>query len=898
MMMHIEEIQSEPAVDDGFFSQLVEHSPDAIVVLADGHFIFANRAAVELLGASSAEELSGSPVADFLTIAGGTADGNAASQGTSPVWRETRITRSRGDALTVELASTQISHHGQMATQVVIRDISKRKRAEMSLRESQRSLAEAHRLTRMGTWELELADVEHLEKNLTRWSDEVFRIFGHEPGEMEMSFEGFLNMVPEEDRERILSALRYTIESGAPCSIDHRIVMPGGILRTVHEEARLLSDDRQNTMKIVGVIQDITERKHVEESLRESQAKWRALAENAPDTIMTVDRDGTVLFINRTQRGGRRNQIVGLSILDQVAPEFRTKTHELLERVFDSGEPASYEYRGTNGEGETAWFSSRMGPIWSDHGVVAVALISSDITDRKAAEADLVAWKNRYEAVIQASGQIIYDWDPLRDVVTFGGSLEKTLGYRPEEMPTSISGWAELIHPEDRDDFLRRTEEIHKPGESFHLEYRIKKRDGEYLIVKDDCYSALDANGRIVQMLGFIGDMSRQRALESQLRHSQKMEAFGRLAGGVAHDFNNLLTVISGYNDIVLTDLSANDPRRECVEEIGKAADRAAALTGQLLAFSRQQVLQPRILDLNAVLADTTKMLRRLIGEDIHFVMEPAEKIGYIKADLGQLENVLVNMAVNARDAMPEGGTLKVKTSCATVDPNHPEIGRGLAPGDYVVLSVSDTGVGMSDSVKERIFEPFFTTKAIGHGTGLGLATCYGIVKQSGGYICVDSKLGCGSTFHVYLPRVPDLPEETAARRDLAGMTGGHEIIMVVEDESAVRRLAVSILKNLGYTVLEAGNGEEAFMLMQTREGQNIDLVVTDVVMPEMGGKDLAYWLRASHPDVKILFTSGYPDHAFDDHSQFGGATAFMPKPYAPKQFAEKVRGLLDGSAA
>ena len=298
--------------------------------------------------------------------------------------------------------------------------------------------------------------------------------------------------------------------------------------------------------------------------------------------------------------------------------------------------------------------------------------------------------------------------------------------------------------------------------------------------------------------------------------------------------------------------------------------------------------------EISSVLSDVSKMLRRLIGEDIKLVTIPAAERSSVKADLGQLENVLVNLAVNARDAMPGGGTLTIKTANVTLDGDDPEIAEGLAPGEHVLITVSDTGTGMTPEVKAQIFEPFFTTKAIGRGTGLGLATCYGIVKQSGGHISVDSEVGGGTTFKIHLPRVDESREESVAVGDMNSLRGGTETILVVEDEPMVRKLAVSILSGLGYRVLEACNGQDAFRVAQSNDGAALDLVITDVVMPQMGGNDLAFWIRATYPKAKILFTSGYPNHALDNTEALGPNTEFLPKPFAPKKLAEQVRELLD----
>ncbi len=706
----------------------------------------------------------------------------------------------------------------------------------------------------------------------------------------------FPQLVHPDDLPRAAQIVKSVILGNKTDTFDLRIRGKSGMFNSIEFTVA----PRQVDGKIVGLLgigRDVTQRKHVESALSESQARWRSIAQNAPDTIMTVDHDGTILFINRSisEYGGGR--AIGTTIFQNAPPEYHETLRIALQRVMESGETVSCEVAGNAGGPTNRWYSMRMGPIRNEDSIVAATLILTDITERMRAEADVLEWKNRYEAAIQASGHILYDWDPTADEITYGGNVEKTLGFTAEELNGPLSRSMALIHPENRAAMELEIQSVLFSRSPLHVEYRVQKKDGQYCVVRNDGYFVLDANGNIARMVGFIVDISAQRALEDQLRHSQKMEAFGRLAGGVAHDFNNLLTVISGYNEIVLHDLSPNDPRRDCVEEIGKAAERASSLTAQLLAFSRQQVLQPKVFEINSVFSDVSKMLRRLIGEDIKLVTVPSPERSCVKADLGQLENVLVNLAVNARDAMPQGGTLTIKTAIVKIDPNDPEIAEGLKPGEHVLLTVSDTGTGIPPEVRKQIFEPFFTTKAVGRGTGLGLATCYGIVKQSGGHISVESEVGSGTTFKIHLPRVEEPHASDVALESMNKLQGGTETILVVEDEPMVRRLAVAILIDLGYRVLEAANGEEALRVAQANKGSSLDLVITDIVMPGMSGKALALWIRSTFPQVKILFTSGYPNHELDEEDAIGANALFMPKPFAPKKLAEHVRLLLDQAA-
>jgi len=384
------------------------------------------------------------------------------------------------------------------------------------------------------------------------------------------------------------------------------------------------------------------------------------------------------------------------------------------------------------------------------------------------------------------------------------------------------------------------------------------------------------------------------RQSENQLRQAQKLEAVARLAAGVAHDFNNILTAISGHSTLLLRQLEPGDARRKNAEQIEKCAYLAAALTRQLLTFSRKQAIEPRILKPNDVIRNVERMLKRLIGEDVEFraILDPAA--GSIKADPGQLEQVIMNLAVNARDAMPNGGKITAMTANLTLDATRLKAAPGLIPGHYVMLAISDTGTGMTDEVRAHLFEPFFTTKPPGKGTGLGLATCFGIVQQSSGHIEVESELGKGTTFKLYFPQVQDAAGPARATDQAAPAPGGTETVLLVEDEAVVRELAAITLREMGYTVMEAGNGQEGLRIAQQHEGR-IDLVLTDVVMPVMGGKEMAGALRGSRPDTKVLFTSGYSEEVIGNHGVLRPGIAFLQKPYLAATLARRVREVLDG---
>jgi PAS domain S-box-containing protein len=499
------------------------------------------------------------------------------------------------------------------------------------------------------------------------------------------------------------------------------------------------------------------------------------------------------------------------------------------------------------------------------------------------------------QILAQATNDAVWDWDLLTGRRVWNDAASTLFEYPPDEVGDDQSWWSDRVHPEDRERVNHSLASTLRDGDSWSDRYRFRRGGGAYATVIDRGYMLRDDGGAVVRAIGAIVDVTEHERLEEQLRQAQKMEAIGRLAGGVAHDFNNMLAVINGYSEMLLERLDDGDPVRASLVEINKAGKRAARLTRQLLAFSRKDVFSPRVLDLNETVADIEKMLRRMIGEDVRIRTRLDPGLGRVQADPGQIEQVLMNLAVNARDAMPQGGELSIETSNVEVAEG---AGRqpNVLPGSYVKLLVADTGCGMEWETLARIFEPFFTTKKENEGTGLGLATVYAIIQQSGGSITVQSELEQGTTFAVYLPRVDEAGAGDRAHQDEAPMPSGKETVLLVEDEPMVRELVRNVLEDRGYTVLVARDAAEALLLSDRREGP-IDLLLTEVVMPGRSGRELAEAFEAQGRPTRVLYISGYTDDAIVRHGVQQAETAFLQKPFTPGALARKVREVLDAPA-
>jgi PAS domain S-box-containing protein len=513
-----------------------------------------------------------------------------------------------------------------------------------------------------------------------------------------------------------------------------------------------------------------------------------------------------------------------------------------------------------------------------------------EISQRERTEAALRASEERFRQVIVSVSDHIYVTEHIN--LYLSPDVEPLTGYPQELFMADRDFWpAIVIHPDDRAAARAHAEQL-STGQDGEIEYRLIRSDGEIIWVRDSARVKRDHRSKIIY--GVVSDITERKQLEEQLYQSQKMEAIGLLAGGVAHNFNNLMTVITGYSELLDSRLNQGDSLRQDVEQIRKAGEQAAALTGQLLAFSRKQVLQPRVLDLNTVVGNMDQMLRPIIGEDIDLVIALDQKLGPVKADPGQMEQVIMNLVINARDAMPRGGKLTIETANAELDESYTRLHVDVKPGIYVMLAVSDTGDGMAEETRAHIFEPFYTTKEQGQGTGLGLATVHGIVNQSDGHIWVYSEPGQGTTFKIYLPEIETDKQIRRPPEKSAESARGFESILLVEDENMVRDLAHRILLDDGYTVLVTRHGAEALQICEQHSGP-IHLLVTDVVMPGgLSGRELADRLKSLRPEMKVLYMSGYPDKAIVHHGVLDPGIAFLDKPFTPTALTQKVREVLD----
>jgi two-component system cell cycle sensor histidine kinase/response regulator CckA len=666
-----------------------------------------------------------------------------------------------------------------------------------------------------------------------------------------------------------------------------------GTHRWLQTHATPLRDKKGEIWAALAITHDITQQKKAEDELRASEARFRALFEHSTDAVVLFDKNWRVMFCSSSIErilGVRPEEVLGSDALGWVHPDDLAQAQATYQHVLDHpGETISARVRLRAKNGSWKIIERHITNLLDDPHIGAIVNNVRDITEKVRADEALRGSEERFAKAFQSS--------PLPITITtrpdtryldindaalelFGFSRHEVIGHTVDELEV----WA---NPEDRQAFEKMLLDSGKV-QSLQTTFRTRKGELRHVELFADWIELAGSSC----VFCIVHDITESLKLEAQFRQAQKMDAIGRMAGGVAHDFNNMLAVIVGYVQLLQDRISPTDPGQKHIEQIRKACERASGLTRQLLAFSRRQVLQPKILNLNAVVNNVSKMLLRMIGEDMTLSMVPGIPLGSVKADLGQIEQVLVNLAINARDAMPHGGRIIIETANAELKEDHAQYKPAVVTGSYVMLSVSDTGTGMDEPTMARIFEPFFTTKGAGKGTGLGLAVVYGIVKQSNGYIWVTSEPGKGATFKLYFPRVHEDADPLISQTFDPPVIRGSETILVVEDDPSLRELVVALLEESGYKVIEAMDVKEAIAI--TKKRKNINLLLTDVIMPNMSGGELAKQISRIRPDIKVLFMSGYSGDQVASHGVLEAETNLVEKPFTKHALLSKVRAVLD----
>ena len=706
-----------------------------------------------------------------------------------------------------------------------------------------------------------------------------------------------VDIIAPEEHPRLAGELEKLLE-GMPIRSEWRFRRKDGSYFVGEVHGRRLPDSR-----LIGVLRDISDRKGMEERLRRSEARYRLIVENQTEFIVKWLPDGTRTFVNEHYCrlfGVTEEECIGTSFFPLVDPNHHEAIHERVaaltpERPEFTEEHVSFSPAGAQWQ---LWTSRG---IFDEQGRLRELLSTGrDITERRMAEHNLRQSQTHLLASQRIAGvgswemDVVSMTDPEINPIRWSEECHRLLGYGPGDREMSVAAFYRRVHPDDRKKVRAVFDRALQEGTAYSIEHRIVLDDGTERILHEQAQRVLDPmTGAPTKFIGTTQDITERLRLEEQLRQSQKMQAIGQLAGGVAHDFNNLLTVINGYSEMLLSDRSESDPSRHELVAIRDAGERAAQLTRQLLLFSRKAVFEPRVIDLNDLVQRSGVMLRRLIAEDIELTLTLAPMLPGITADPSQLEQLLLNLALNARDAMGEGGRLTIETRSVKFDEafcvTHPD----HKPGRFVRLVVADTGCGMSPETMAHLFEPFFTTKGPGKGTGLGLATVYGIVQESSGFITVSSEIGQGTTMGVFLPSLDVTAQQNFRSADEDHIPSGHETVLLVEDEEAVRGVATLALSMQGYRVLAASNGPAALRMMASTR-HTVDLLVTDVVMPEMSGGQLAQVIRTRYPSCRVLFMSGYNEDVAVRQGHYGQTDGFLQKPFTPLLLARKVREILD----
>jgi PAS domain S-box-containing protein len=898
---------------------LVEAVPDGVVVVnAHERVLLANRQTERLFGYQQNELLGQS--LEVLVRAGARelfAQGARTEVGNGPVGgKSTRATagaapeparevigqRRNGDEFPLEARLRPVPTPQGLVYALLLRDPSERRRAEETCRKAEESVQQAEAKFR--------SIFENAAEGIFQATPEGRFIIAN-PALARMLGYG----TPQELMDKVTDIKRQLFVQPGQRSEIRKLSDRSGVAKGFEVQAyrkdgskiwlmgnqRAVPDSQGHVLYYEGNFEDITERKRAEDALRESQRAIATLMSNLPGMAYRCanDRDRTMEFVSEGAydlTGYYPDHLIAnhkVAYAQVIHAGDREAVWNEMQTALQAGRPYQVNYRiqTLQGEVKSVWEQGR--GAYSAGGRFVLEGFVIDVSERVRAQEKLRQSEERFRQLAENIRGVFWMTDPeMKELLYVNRAYEEIWGRTRQSLFKDPLSRFEAVDEHDRPHVLAA---IRKAAEGrYDEEYCVLRHDGSVRWIWDRAFPILDDKGQVSRLAGIAEDVTERKRLAEELRHAQKMEAVGRLAGGIAHDFNNLLTVIVGYCQVLLANLGQQDQWRPCVDEMKKAADRAATLTQQLLAFSRKQVLMPVVLDLNVLVGNMRDMIQRLIGEDVQLGTNFDPSLGRIEADPGQLQQIIMNLIVNARDAMPKGGKLTIAT--ANLDLTEAELRSDpdVRPGPYAMVSVSDTGVGMDAETRAHLFEPFFTTKEVGKGTGLGLATVHGIVKQSRGHIEVQSEPGKGTTFRIYLPRVPTSVEKSngEAPQGLPSARG-QETLLLVEDEELVRRLTRTILLRSGYTVLEARNGREALQIAEQQPGA-IHLLVTDVVMPEMNGHELYQRLSRVRPDLRVLFMSGYTDSALLRNGVLEGGFTLVLKPFAPDAFLGHVREVLD----
>ena len=884
------------------FRAILESALDAIVVINhEGRIVEFNPTAEQMFGHAAGDVL-GRSLGDVIVPPAmrerhrlGMARYLATGE-THVLGRRTEMIALRADGreFPVEVSIQRVAGAGRPLFTGFIRDITERRQAEETMRRNEAILAQAQQIAHIGSWDLDLTNLEDVNVNPLHWSEELHRLFGYEPGSIEVSNDLFFHHVHPDDRGKVRDAVAETLRSGATYSIDHRIIRLDGTERVLHEQADLLRDPATGRpQRMVGTAQDVSAHLKAEEAMRASELRYRTLFEYAPDGIVIADAESNYIDANASacrMFGYTREEFIGLHASDIVVQSELEHIQPALSKLnqrFDYHR--QWRFRRKDGSTFGAEVIATKMPDGNLLGMIR------DITERQKAADTLRSSEERFRQLIENASDIIAVVDEAGVIRYQGPSTQRLLGYTPEEMVGRRS--ADFIHPGDHAKVaVSMGRAFAGQTNSTPVEFRFQHRDGSWRVLQAFGKAMIEADGA-KRVVVNSRDVTGARKLEEQFRQSQKMEAIGQLSAGIAHDFNNLLTVIRGHVGLLRVKEQVSPQIAESVQQIDDAAGRAAKLTRQLLTFSRQEVLQPAEHNLNGLVANLGKMLRRLLSENIDMQVEFADVPLPISADEGMVEQVLLNLVVNARDAMPRGGALRIITTAVDFDEATARITPQARAGKFACVEVRDTWSGIPPEILPHVFEPFFTTKGVGKGTGLGLATVYGIMQQHAGWISVDSEAGQGATFRAYFPRL-GAPLAAGPAPRAPDMPGGHETIMLVEDELAVRMVAEVALQGLGYRIFTASSGLAALQVWEEHKHE-VELLLTDLVMPEgITGRELADRLKAENPKLPVVYMSGYSHDVAGGDFRLQEGVNYLPKPFDIARLAVIVRAALDRHAS